>query len=541
MSEKIFIFLLFWALSICISSKAAQELPVQNPIRLFNAQELGVCLMADAIRLNRPDDVYSTFEHYFKTHLFSHEDRANAREESDQIASAVKKNLRDLKYPDPTIANKAGQLFAALLQKSIKTPVQYWADSIVSHAIRAKKGTSSIDISPDSNFLLMKGVAIKDMQNYIALFDVTKRRIIWRHKSHHILAVAFSPNGNEIACREGELITVRDLVTYCPKKDIYLSSFACSMAYSPDGKLLVYALRDGRIEILDLDILKERREYRTAEKRNMKVLFSPDGKNIAAWNRATINVWNISTDQAKNIDEPKGAIQSVVFVGNGDLIAYATDKSIVVWNIQKDEKIELIECDDTIITALSAYANLLAFATADKTIRLWDLSSGRELKKISNCSRLKITSMVFAAAGKILATSSLDYIIRLWATGVIGYDCCSSCLLHNANFSIKKIELVDRTGAVSRAEPRLESTAPGETFVWKIPSVNVSNGPYVLAIEAEDGKYYWDIDSIEEKFGDEFMLIKGKLKTGHDCVHLRQLDESSESYNAKFVPLDKDE
>jgi hypothetical protein len=105
-----------------------------------------------------------------------------------------------------------------------------------------------------------------------------------------------------------------------------------SLAFSPNGKILVSGDKGGSIKLWNVD---------TGEQLNIgnhsaivtTVAFSPDGKLIASGDdRGTIKIWDIGTMKNAILREHSGAVTSVSFSPDGKTLASASkDRTVRFW------------------------------------------------------------------------------------------------------------------------------------------------------------------------------------------------------------------
>jgi WD40 repeat protein len=169
-----------------------------------------------------------------------------------------------------------------------------------------------------------------------------------------IPAIAFSPNGKQLAICDENQVAIQDVQTGAFRHSLGLGGFRpISIAFSPDGETLAIGYEQNRVELWDptrgaqLSILTTREAKQrdlTADSRVASVAFSSDGTRLAAVvaaitaspapeakgfraNSSVLNVWNLRTPnycQSIPLDFKGG---SVAFTPNSNLVVVAGDQS----------------------------------------------------------------------------------------------------------------------------------------------------------------------------------------------------------------------
>ncbi len=153
-----------------------------------------------------------------------------------------------------------------------------------------------------------------------------------------------------------------------------------SVAFSPDGKLLISTSQEGRVVLWDAIRGAERRVLVADGPTPIRsVAFSPDGRTVALGEPSY---------QPRNVlvlDVETGAIRS-------RLVGHTLGVHAV---------------------AFSPDGRIVATAGVDHCIKLWDLATGRELASLSEDVGW-VKSIAFSPDGGWLAFSGNDENIRLW-------------------------------------------------------------------------------------------------------------------------------
>jgi WD40 repeat protein/beta-lactamase regulating signal transducer with metallopeptidase domain len=222
-----------------------------------------------------------------------------------------------------------------------------------------------------------------------------------------VRSLAFSPDGKTLASATGQAVHLWDVAT---GKELPAASGHDSqvnaLAISPDGKLLVTSAganpflgldtrgNEDPLRVWDAATGREIRAIGGARARVDALVFSPDGKRIAAAGGTFVGLWELasakqilSTDgQNEDFRFPhdSGPFNTIAFSPDGaTLAAGARDGSLRFWKAATGEMIRTVSGEPVTSLAFSPDGKLLAVGLTDHSVRLRDASGIREIKNIS--------------------------------------------------------------------------------------------------------------------------------------------------------------
>jgi outer membrane protein assembly factor BamB len=262
--------------------------------------------------------------------------------------------------------------------------------------------------------------------------QTVKARVLTEFDTNAAFGLAFSPNGTVLAFATWQgLVKVLDLNTNkeltAPKP---LNDWACSVAFSPDGALLVSAggsefkpernggKTTGQIKLWDIAAGKELGEFVGHTNKVFSAAFSPDGKTLATGSAdQTVRLWDVATRRQRAVLEGHAdAIWCVAFSPDGKTVASASaDRTAKLWDADTGKERGTLKGheDEVRTVAFSPDGKTLATGSADWTVRLWDLNTQKE-RAVLNRHRGGVQSVAFTSDGNTLASGSLDETVKLW-------------------------------------------------------------------------------------------------------------------------------
>lgn len=297
-----------------------------------------------------------------------------------------------------------------------------------------------------------------------------------------------------------------------------------SLAFSPDGKILVTGGDDGAIRVWDVGTGKLRHTLRNGSMISAvdAVAFSPDGKILAAGGLLshTTNLWNIQSDRPSiTLKISTMSVDSMAFSPDGKILATSSifeGGIALLWDVQTGKMRRALkgQTDDVISLAFSPDGKTLAtggsptilwntqtgkirltldnsievaFSPDDKTlaassgniIRLWNVQTGKARDTLTDASGA-IHSMVFSPDGRTLATGGgLDHIAHLW----------------DVQSGEARITFKGATEAVDLVEfsPDGRTLATGGSLDGSVNLWNVQTGDTRMTLKAAIGKAVYSV------------------------------------------------
>jgi hypothetical protein len=202
-----------------------------------------------------------------------------------------------------------------------------------------------------------------------------------------------------------------------------------TVAFSPDGKLLVAASRDGFARVWavgeppslaapPIAVVRHPDQVRSA-------VFDPAGGLLATSGAdGTVRLWTLAdlAAPAAEFGGDRREILTVAFNRTGRLLATTgLDGTVTMWNVSDHAHPVKLWADNRNIGVVRAVAfrpdnRLLAAGNDDSTVSLWNIdnpSKPRALPSVGGFSG-GVAGVAFDPTGRILAAATLDNSARLW-------------------------------------------------------------------------------------------------------------------------------
>jgi WD40 repeat protein/serine/threonine protein kinase len=243
-----------------------------------------------------------------------------------------------------------------------------------------------------------------------------------------VLGVAYSPDGRRLAsaAKDGT-VKVWDAATGEALRTLQAhTGEARSVAFSPDGRRVASAGSDQTLKVWDADSGQLVLTFTGHTGPVEGVAFSPDGRRLASasWDR-TVKVWDAKGGPAlltfRGVVE--GQFLSVAFGPDGQQLAAGhQDGSLQVWDVASRGRLHTFrnrvgDYPGSLYwsIAFSPDGRRLSAANQDGTIQLWDATTGREVYTIQGHTQ-PVTGVAFSPDGQRLASASQDQTVKVWDT-----------------------------------------------------------------------------------------------------------------------------
>jgi len=204
------------------------------------------------------------------------------------------------------------------------------------------------------------------------------------------------------------------------------NAFFRNAAMSPDGRL-VAASAGNEVALLNNAISAEVARF-SHKKEILTVRFSPDGRFMATASRdGTAKIINVAErkEMYQLHHDPNTDVRSAIFSYDSQMVATAgTDNTARIWNVESGRRIfELPQPDDVEDVSFSPDARYIATGSQDQIARVWSLHPLQIVKAIKFgpergmiAGSIRSQTVAFSPNGRWLAASGLNGAVVLVET-----------------------------------------------------------------------------------------------------------------------------
>lgn len=262
--------------------------------------------------------------------------------------------------------------------------------------VRELKGHSedinTIDISPNGKYLLTASYDAKIIIWNLETGDIVQQL---QHSESSVNAAKFSSDSRYVLSSHWKDVVIWEVGT--GKKHRVLKGNKddiTSVAFAPNGKLVVVARRDGTATIWDIDAQKVVKVITHTKKMygNVEVwvaAFSPDGKYLITGGKdSLLKMWEVSSSNlVRTFKGHQENIRSAIFSPDGCFILTGSgDRTAKMWQVDTGKLVQSFQGYKEHINLVNVSSDGRCLVTRVKadTAKLWDIASVKLLHTLPN-------------------------------------------------------------------------------------------------------------------------------------------------------------
>lgn len=373
-------------------------------------------------------------------HLLASVDNATYQIELWDVANA--RHLRSLEghsllLESITFTPDSRRLISGSLDKSVRLwdiSTGYELRKIEAHS----NSVQSVAFSPDGRLL----ASLYHADQSIHLWDIRQERELPPLKGHRgfVRSIAFHPHQPRLASASSdETLRLWDIKRSIEVAHLNQTGQITQISFNPAGSTLAFINQETTLYLWHISSLShlaantvdstpptpksDLKALKGHHKALTSLAFSPNGKLLASASRdGTICLWAVPSGREVSRLSPKHTsyAEQIAFSPDSRLLAAIESGTSMIrlWDLTTQEELSPLVGQTEQVTSIAFSPNrpLIASASVDGTIRLWHPHTARQEGRLEGHADY-VTSVAFNPKDGTLASASRDGTIRLWQVG----------------------------------------------------------------------------------------------------------------------------
>jgi serine/threonine protein kinase/WD40 repeat protein len=262
-------------------------------------------------------------------------------------------------------------------------------DGIVSSAGGATPGATRIiggTLSRDGRLAAVVAVASKEGMNQCRVFlcDLAPPKVLAQRRVPEFAPgldrCAFDPDATSLAIGNDGGFQVLEVPDLTPRLSVSLES-SHALRFSPDGQALAVATMNQRVYLYNV---KTNRELAVLRSGTAQVLFSEDGRTLAAEEADSVRLWDLAgTPERRELAGHAAGVPALAFSPDGAMLASTShERAVKFWDPASGRLLRTLGGFAAGVQACAFSPDGTRIATGlwgKGRIQIWDVGSGKEL------------------------------------------------------------------------------------------------------------------------------------------------------------------
>jgi WD40 repeat protein len=196
-----------------------------------------------------------------------------------------------------------------------------------------------------------------------------------------------------------------------------LEQSVCSLIVTADQKILIAGMKDGKIQIWDLNLKKLIWVLSAHEAEVKSVAISSNSNILAATCYSAVKVWDFNTkEEVWTFFADEHSIRKIVITPDEKkLISASDDETLKVWDLVSHKEILTLSGHTSVVTsvAVAPDGQRAVSTSADDRVKIWSLEDGSETLTLSGHSGW-VADVAITPDGRQIVSCSWDNTVKIW-------------------------------------------------------------------------------------------------------------------------------